>query len=96
MENSSGKRPFLKNGLTFDLEILTKIVHGIPMKTTMDLPEELLDTAMKLSKSESTDDLVKRALEYFARKCAYEELKALQGKVDIEEVDFNVLRQRIA
>lgn len=64
------------------------------MRTTLDLPEELLKKAMRVSRRKTRTATITLALEELVRKKKLQELRAFKGKVDLT-VDLDVLRQRI-
>ncbi len=61
------------------------------MKTTLDIPDELISEAMKLSKSNTKKHAVIVALQEYIRKKRIEEAIALQGKLDFRN-DWDKLR----
>jgi Arc/MetJ family transcription regulator len=63
------------------------------MRTTIDIPEELMNEAMKLTKSPSKTELIKLALLDIIRKNKIKSLKDYKGKIDLN-VDLNTLRDR--
>lgn len=63
------------------------------MRTTLDLPEELIAAAMKELQFKSKTDTVIHALREFLRARAREELKGLAGRVELE-VDLPRSRRR--
>ena len=63
------------------------------MRTTLDLPEELLREAMDATQFKSKTDTVIFALRELVRRRNIEELKSLAGKVDVE-VDLARSRRR--
>lgn len=65
----------------------------IRMRTTLDLPEELVAKAMKELQFKSKTDTVIFALREFLRRRAIEELKGLAGKVPVQ-VDLERSRRR--
>jgi Arc/MetJ family transcription regulator len=56
------------------------------MRTTVDLPEELMSDLMALSKTRKKKDAVRVALEEFVRRKKLEKLLALPGKIEISDV----------
>ena len=66
---------------------------GVPMRTTLDLPEELLFEAMKATNIETKTRVIITALEELIRKTKISELKKFKGKVDLD-IDMNKLRSR--
>lgn len=67
---------------------------GVAMRTTLDLPEDLLKKAMRVSRIKTRTATITLALEELVRKKKLQELRAFKGKVDLT-VDLDVLRQRI-
>jgi len=63
------------------------------MRTTLDLPEALIDEAMALTHIQTKTDLIKTALQNLIQKEKIKDLKKYFGKVDLE-IDLNVLRNR--
>jgi hypothetical protein len=63
------------------------------MRTTLDLPESLIDEAMALTHIHTKTDLIKTALQNLIQKEKIKDLKRYFGKVDLG-IDLNVLRNR--
>ena len=63
------------------------------MRTTLDLPEELLDKAMRTSGERTKTAVIIKALEQLIRKESLQDLRKLQGSVDLD-IDLNTLRKR--
>jgi len=63
------------------------------MRTTLDLPEELMKKAMKASHQRSKTATIITALQDLVRKNRLQQLKSFKGKVDIN-IDLNALRKR--
>ena len=63
------------------------------MRTTLDLPEHLIDEAMKLTKINTKTQLIITALEDMIRKAKLSELKKFKGKIDLD-IDMDALRGR--
>lgn len=63
------------------------------MRTTLDLPERLVDDAMKLASGKTKTAVITQALEDFFRKNRIQALKNYKGKVDLD-LDLDSLRQR--
>ena len=63
------------------------------MRTTLDLPEELLLEAMKAAHIETKTRVIITALEELIRKRRISGLKKFKGKVDLD-IDMNKLRSR--
>lgn len=54
------------------------------MRTTLDLPENLLQEAMKASGIDTKTGVIIAALEDLLRKSKISQLKKFKGKIDIE------------
>ena len=65
------------------------------MRTTLDLPEDLLNEAMKTMKIKTKTKVIITALEELIRKNKISELKKFKGSVDLD-IDINSLRSRDA
>jgi hypothetical protein len=63
------------------------------MRTTLDLPESLIQEAMALTHSETKTGVIKLALSNLIQKEKIQELKSYFGKVDLE-IDLDGLRSR--
>jgi len=63
------------------------------MRTTLDLPEDLIAEAMKLTKIATKTDLIKTALANLITKERIKDLKRYYGKMDLE-INLDVLRKR--
>lgn len=63
------------------------------MRTTLDLPEHLIDEAMKLTKINTKTQLIITALEDMIRKAKLSELKEFKGKIDLD-IDMDAIRGR--
>ena len=63
------------------------------MRTTLDLPEELLLEAMKAANIETKTRVIIIALEELIRKNRISGLKKFKGKIDLD-IDMNKLRSR--
>ena len=63
------------------------------MRTTLDLPEELLNQAMALSHIKTKTQVIKLALKEFIRKSEISDLKKFKGTINLE-IDLNTLRDR--
>ena len=63
------------------------------MRTTLDLPENLLIEAMKATHIETKTKVIITALEELIRKVQISDLKKYKGKVDLD-IDMNQLRSR--
>ncbi len=63
------------------------------MRTTLDLPEELLFEAMKLTKIKTKTKVIITALEDLIRQYKIAEIKSYKGKIDLD-IDLDSLRGR--
>jgi len=63
------------------------------MRTTLDLPESLLQEAMALTHTVTKTEVIKLALSNLIQKEKIQELKSYFGKIDLE-IDLNELRSR--
>ena len=63
------------------------------MRTTLDLPEELLEKAMQVSNTNTKTKVIILALEELVRKSTIADLKQYKGAVDLE-IDLGQLRKR--
>jgi hypothetical protein len=63
------------------------------MRTTLDLPEDLLNEAMKLSHINTKTGVITLALNELIRKSKIAEIKKYKGQVDLD-IDLNELRNR--
>jgi hypothetical protein len=63
------------------------------MRTTLDLPDTLINEAMALTHIKTKTDLIKTALINLIQKEKIKEIKKYYGKLDLD-IDLNVLRNR--
>lgn len=63
------------------------------MRTTLDLPEGLLNEAMRTTHIQTKTKVIITALEELIRKSKISELKQFRGKVDLD-IDLKTLRGR--
>ena len=63
------------------------------MRTTLDLPEQLMRDAMNASHQKTKTAVIIAALQDFVRKTRLQELRSFKGQVELD-VDLNVLRKR--
>jgi len=63
------------------------------MKITLDIPNTLVDEAMKLSHQNNKSAVIISALENFVRKNKISGLKKFMGKIDLD-IDLDKLRDR--
>lgn len=63
------------------------------MRTTLDLPEELLNQAMQATHIQTKTQVIITALEELVRRSRIAELKDYKGKINLD-LDLNTLRGR--
>ncbi len=63
------------------------------MRTTLDLPNDLLEKAMKATHLETKTKVIIMALEELIRKTKISELKKFKGKIDLD-IDLPTIRGR--
>ena len=63
------------------------------MRTTLDLPKDLIDEAMKATKINTKTQLIITALQELIRKSKISGIKEFKGKVDLD-IDMNSVRGR--
>jgi len=63
------------------------------MRTTLDLPEDLLKEAMRATRIRTKTGVIITALEELIRKSKLSDLKKYKGKIDLD-IDLDVLRDR--
>lgn len=63
------------------------------MRTTLDLPENLLNEAMKIAHIDTKTAVIIKALEELIRKSTISDIKKYKGKVDLD-IDLDVIRDR--
>lgn len=63
------------------------------MRTTLDLPEELIDQAMNITHAKTKTELIKMALENIINQEKRNKLLKYHGKINID-IDLNTLRNR--
>jgi Arc/MetJ family transcription regulator len=63
------------------------------MRTTIDIPENLISEAMKLTNISTKTDVIKEALVNLIQKEKIKHLKLYHGKIDLN-IDLNKLRKR--
>ncbi len=64
------------------------------MRTTLDIPEDLMIKALSITKVKTKTELIKLALENIIRAEKIKDLKKFRGKVDLN-IDLNKLRKRV-
>jgi hypothetical protein len=63
------------------------------MRTTLDIPRELVDEAMAVTKSKTKTELIKMALQNIINQEKRNQLINFHGKVDLD-IDLDILRKR--
>ncbi len=63
------------------------------MRTTLDLPEELLHEAMNITHTKTKTRVITLALEELIRKSKISEIKKYKGKIKLD-IDLDKLRDR--
>ena len=63
------------------------------MRTSLDIPEGLMNEALKITQSRTKTELIKLALENIIQKNKIKGLKKYRGKIDLD-IDLNTLRKR--
>ncbi len=63
------------------------------MRTTLDLPEPLINEAMKVSNQRTKTSVIIIALEDFIRKNRIQKIKKFKGKINLD-INLDVLRKR--
>jgi hypothetical protein len=63
------------------------------MRTTLDLPEKLMSSAMKISREKTKTSMITHALEHLIRRNKIQGLKRFRGKVDLH-INLDYLRER--
>ena len=63
------------------------------MRTTLDLPEVLMQDAMKASHQKTKTAVIIAALQDLVRKSRLQELRQFKGQVDLD-LDLNAARKR--
>lgn len=70
--------------------IITEVIY---MRTTLDLPKELIDEAMTITKSKTKTELIKMALLNVINQEKRNGLINFHGMVDLD-IDLDILRKR--
>jgi len=63
------------------------------MRTTLDLPENFLNEAMKVTHTNTKTAVIIKALEELVRKSKISDLKKYKGKIDLD-IDLDEIRDR--
>jgi Arc/MetJ family transcription regulator len=72
---------------------LYAFIREASMRTTLDLPENLLNEAMKLTHTDTKTAVIVKALEELVRKSKISDLKRYKGKIDLD-IDLDKIRDR--
>ena len=64
------------------------------MRTTLDLPEDLLQAAMEASQAKTRTQVIIMALEELIRRHSIARIKQFKGKLDLQEIDLDHIRNR--
>ena len=67
--------------------------RGYPMRTTLNLPEALLQEALETTNAKNKTQVIILALEELIRRHNLAKLKQFKGKIDLD-IDINTLRGR--
>ena len=65
----------------------------MPLRTTIDIPEALIDEAMRVTKSPTKTHLIKSALYNIIQQNKIQSLKKYKGKLELD-IDLSVVRDR--
>lgn len=63
------------------------------MRTTLDLPENLLTEAMEITQTDTKTGVIVLALKELVRKSKLSGLKKFKGKIDLD-IDLDIVRGR--
>ncbi|MCH7678885.1 type II toxin-antitoxin system VapB family antitoxin [candidate division KSB1 bacterium] len=63
------------------------------MRTTIDIPEDLINEAMRVTQCPTKTELIKNALHHIIQKNKIKFLKNYKGKIDLN-IDLNIIRDR--
>jgi len=69
------------------------LAEEVYMRTTLDLPENLLNEAMKVTHSNTKTAVIIKALEELVRKSKISALKKYRGKIELD-INLNEIRDR--
>lgn len=69
------------------------LAEEIAMRTTLDLPEDLLNDAMKVTHTNTKTAVIIKALEELIRKSTISDIKKYKGKVNFD-IDLDIIRDR--
>ncbi len=86
--------PFGVNLTLYALNVnFMHITRRLIMRTTLDLPEDLINEAMKATHIKTKTKVIITALEDLIRKSKISGLKKFKGKIDLD-IDMNAIRGR--
>lgn len=63
------------------------------MRTTLDIPEDLINEAMKITGAKTKSQVIKEALEEQIKKAKRQRLLNFKGKLDLD-IDLDATRDR--
>ncbi len=63
------------------------------MRTTLDIPENLISEAMKVTKARTKTEVIKFALENIIQKNKLKKIKSYCGKLELD-INLDLLRKR--
>ena len=63
------------------------------MRTTIDIPEKLVDEAMQIANIHTKTEVIKVALANLIQREKVKQIKFYKGKIDLN-IDLNILRKR--
>ena len=69
------------------------IVRRYALRTTLDLPEDLLKKAIEVTHSKTKTEAIKRALINIIQQETIKDLKKFRGKIDLD-IDLDRIRKR--
>jgi Arc/MetJ family transcription regulator len=69
------------------------LIYALCMRTTVDLPEDLLEEARRVTDSKTMRETIVRGLEELVKKSKRDQLRQLAGKIDLD-LDLSRSRKR--
>ena len=63
------------------------------MRTTLDIPENLISEAMKVTKARTKTEVIKFALENIIQKNKLKKIKSYRGELELD-INLDLLRKR--
>jgi Arc/MetJ family transcription regulator len=63
------------------------------MRTTIDIPENLVNEAMKVTNIHTKTDVIKEALQNLIQREKVKNIKKFSGKIDLN-IDLDIMRKR--